>query len=193
MDNYQNSSSSSIATNNQNFSLNALSRESMPLSDRAYTVDEMLMTSTRTTPQMTQKPCPGTFGPPVDLSSLEYVEEYSHYLMCAICHKSYVRPLGLSCHHVFCNACFLNAKNPRGQEESCPACRRKDVPGQLRPMPKIVQMMLDDLIVRCPFSDSGCIEQMSRCLIQDYVDNYCEYVQVRCSYDNCGENLNENS
>lgn len=188
MNGYQNSSRSSTETNGNNV-LNALSGAQLPLSDRAHLIDQMLRTSIDKNPPTLQKPRPAALGPPVDLSSLEYVEEYSHNLMCAICHNPYVRPLRLPCQHVFCSACFLDARNSHAQRESCPTCRERVSPGQLNSIPKIVELMLDDLIVKCPFSTSGCTEQMSRCLIQDHVDKYCGCVQVKCPYDDCGEKI----
>lgn len=188
MDTYQNSSGLSTEEYRNN-AHNDLSGEWLPLSDRARLVDEMLRTSTNNKPPMITDSRPASLGPPVDLSSLKYVEEYSHNLKCAICHNPYVRLLRLPCQHVFCSSCFLETGNSHAKRESCPTCRDRVPAEQLSYLPKMVELMLDDLMVKCPFSDSGCTEQMSRCLIQDHIDKYCEHAQVTCPYDNCGEKI----
>lgn len=187
--NSQQNASGSPTEANRNNTLAALSVQWLPASDRARLVDELLRTAIDNHPPMLLNSRPASLGPLVDLSSLEYVEGYSHNLMCAICHSPFVRPLRLSCQHVFCSSCFVDARHSHEHRESCPTCRERVLPGQLYTLPKIVELILDDLIVICPFSDSGCTKQMSRCLIQDHVDKYCEYVQVSCPYDNCGEKI----
>ena len=188
MDSYQTSSSSSNEANRNN-RLALLPGQWLPLTERAHFIDETLKTSINNHPPVIQNLRPAALGPPVDLSSLDYVEEYSHNLMCAICHNPYVKPLRLPCQHVFCSACFLDARNSHAHGEFCPTCRERVSPGQLGSVPKIVELILDDLIVKCPFSDAGCTEQMSRCLVQDHVDKYCGYTQVTCPYDKCGEKI----
>ena len=178
MNSYQNSSGSST-----------LSLQWMSLSDWAHHVDEILRTSIDINPPVLSNPRPASLGPPVDLSSLEYVEGYSYNLKCAICHNPYVRPVRLPCQHVFCTSCFLDARNSQVRQESCPTCRERVLPGQLYSLPKIVELILDDLIVKCPLSGNGCTKQMSRCLVQDHVDKYCEYMQVTCPYNSCGEKI----
>lgn len=189
MDSYQNSARSLTEARSNNAPAASLG-ELLPRSDPAegtHLIDETLRTQITDNPRMIVRPA--ALGPPLDLSSLEYVEEYSHNLMCAICHSPFVRPLRLPCQHVFCQACFLDVRNSHPQGESCPTCREKVRPERMSSIPKIVELILDDLIVKCPFSDNGCTEQMSRCLAQDHVDKYCEYIQVKCPYDNCGEEI----
>lgn len=188
MNSYQNSSGSSTEANGNN-TLAALYAQWLSPADRARLVDEVLRTAIDINPSMSFNSYPAPLGPRLDLSSLEYVEDYSHNLMCAICRSPYVKPLRLACQHVFCSSCFLDARNARGQRESCPTCRERVYPGELYALPKVFHLMLDDLIVKCPFNDSGCTKEVSRCMIQDHVDKYCEYVQVCCPYDNCGEEI----
>lgn len=188
MNSHQNASGSSTEANRNNTTASLYAQWLSP-ADRVRLVDEVSRTAIDINPSMLFNPRPAPLGPRVDLSSLEYAEEYSHNLMCAICRSPYVKPLRLACQHVFCSSCFLDARNSRVQRESCPTCRERVFPGDLSTLPKIVHMMLDDLIVKCPFNDSGCTKQVSRCLIQDHVDKYCEYVQVSCPYDDCGEKV----
>ena len=188
MNSHQNSSGSSTGANGNN-TLAALYAQWLSPADRVRLVDEVLRTAIDINPLMIFNSRPAPLGARVDLSSLEYVEEYSHNLMCAICRSPYVKPLRLACQHVFCSSCFLDARNTGGQRESCPTCRERVFPGELYTLPKVFHLMLDDLIVKCPFNDSGCTTEVSRCMVQDHVDKYCEFVQVSCPYDNCGEEI----
>ena len=52
------------------------------------------------------------------------------------------------------------------------------------PVPKIVETMLDELIVKCPNTKSGCDWIEQRANVHDHVMLYCEYTLVECpSYD----------
>ena len=78
---------------------------------------------------------------PVDLRGLEYVDEFDHNLLCAICHSAFVLPVKLDCEHVFCQECINQALS---HSDNCPTCRRQ-ISG--RPMgvavPKIIDRILD--------------------------------------------------
>ena len=52
-------------------------------------------------------------------------------------------------------------------------------------MPKILDRMLDDLLVRCPLKDEGCKELVQRCEMQQHVDKKCAYSEVECPAENC--------
>lgn len=52
-------------------------------------------------------------------------------------------------------------------------------------MPRILDRMLDDLMVRCPLKDEGCNEQVQRCEVQQHVDKKCAYSEVECPAENC--------
>lgn len=123
---------------------------------------------------------------PVDLRALEYVESYDHNLMCAICYCPFVNPVRLECEHVFCQRCVNDAiKDLRTNSINCPSCRRRIGQTTISPMPKILQLILDELIVKCPLSTEGCSAVVQRCEVQKHVDKYCAYSEVGCPSDDC--------
>lgn len=123
---------------------------------------------------------------PVDLRAVDYVGSYDHNLMCAICHCPFVAPVRLSCEHVFCQRCVNQAFNHQSlYSRSCPSCRRTmDLPS-INPVPKILDRILDDLLVRCPLRAEGCLEEMPRCQLQDHLDKYCPFHEVDCPCKEC--------
>lgn len=127
---------------------------------------------------------------PVDLRALEYVGPYDHNLMCAICYSPFISAVRLPCEHVFCLNCVDEAmtKSSNGSKPSslnCPSCRRTTHRNEIRPMPKIFDRILDELMVRCPLKDEGCKEQVPRCAVQHHVDKKCAYSEVECPAENC--------
>lgn len=123
---------------------------------------------------------------PVDLRSLEYVESYDHNLMCAICHCPFVQPVRLDCDHVFCRNCISQALvHQEYDARCCPTCRRKTNQISIVPAPKIINRILDELVVRCPSHDKGCTGKILRGSVQDHVDHYCDFVELECPLDGC--------
>ena len=127
---------------------------------------------------------------PVDPRALEYVSPYDHNLMCAICYCPFVNAVRLPCEHVFCQRCVNDAMTiggtgSRPSSVNCPSCRRMIHTSELTSMPKILDRMLDDLMVRCPLKDEGCNEQVQRCEVQQHVDKKCAYSEVECPVENC--------
>ena len=127
---------------------------------------------------------------PVDLRALEYVDSYDHNLMCAICHSPFVRPVTLECEHVFCQRCisetmFHQGQDLRSDSATCPSCRRKLHHPATTPVTKILNQILDELRVNCPFRSAGCQEVKHRGQIQDHVDKYCDYVEEECPLETC--------
>ena len=68
---------------------------------------------------------------------------------------------------------------------NCPSCRRMTHASEITSMPKILDRMLDDLMVRCPLKDEGCNEQVQRCDVQQHVDKKCAYSEVECPAESC--------
>ena len=127
---------------------------------------------------------------PVDLRALEYVSPYDHNLMCAICYCPFVHAVRLPCEHVFCNSCVNDAMRSSGSGSrpssvNCPSCRRTTHSNEITSMPKILDRMLDDLLVRCPLKDEGCNELVQRCEVQQHIDKKCAYSEVKCPAENC--------
>ena len=127
---------------------------------------------------------------PVDLRALEYVSPYDHNLMCAICYCPFLNAVRLPCEHVFCQRCVNDAIRISGigfrpSSVNCPSCRRMTHASEITPMPKILDRMLDELLVKCPLKDEGCNEQIPRCEVQQHVDKKCTYSEVECPEEHC--------
>ncbi len=68
---------------------------------------------------------------------------------------------------------------------NCPSCRRMVQTREMISMPKLLERMLDDLMVRCPLKEEGCNEQIPRCEVQQHIDRNCSYAEVECPAENC--------
>ncbi|WEW57416.1 hypothetical protein PRK78_002883 [Emydomyces testavorans] len=118
--------------------------------------------------------------PLVDLRSLETVSEYDGHLMCPICHCPFVHPIQLKCDHIFCQACLkAHQGEPPLDNFPCPTCRAP-TNSIFRNAPRLIVVMCDDILVKCPFSSEGCEETMQRGYVQTHVDKYCHYRLVQC-------------
>jgi len=127
---------------------------------------------------------------PVDLRALEYVDSYDHNLMCAICHCPFVIPVKLDCEHVFCQRCVDQAMSHQDRNSrSCPSCRRRIDQSSITSVPKILDRILDELLVKCPQNSEGCLEEVPRCRVQDHVLKYCPFSQVDCPSEDCRQTL----
>ena len=119
----------------------------------------------------------------VDLQDLEYIEGYDENLMCAICHCPFVDPVSLDCDHVFCQRCVDRAME---QSASCPTCRkRNEEKSEGVAVPKLINSILDGLLVKCPLREEGCTETMARGSVQVHIDQYCDYAKVKCPWERC--------
>lgn len=111
--------------------------------------------------------------------------------MCAICYCPFVNAVRLPCEHVFCLRCVNDAMRISGVGSrplisvNCPSCRRMIHASEITSMPKILDRILDDLMVRCPLKDEGCNEQVQRCEVQQHVDKKCAYSEVECPAEDC--------
>ena len=79
----------------------------------------------------------------------------------------------------------IGGTGSRPSSVNCPSCRRMIHASELTSMPKMLDRMLDDLMVRCPLKDEGCNEQVPRCEVQQHVDKKCAYSEVECPAENC--------
>ncbi|CAI6254436.1 unnamed protein product [Periconia digitata] len=123
---------------------------------------------------------------PPDVHLLEYCHTPDSNLVCLICHSPFDKPVKLLCDHYFCRQCLEHAwAAQQDGEKTCPTCRSKvDVDKDLRPVPRIIETMLDELVVKCPNSKSGCDWSDQRANVHDHVMLYCVYTLVQCpSYD----------
>lgn len=117
----------------------------------------------------------------VDLRCLDYVTDYDDHLMCPICHCPFISPVRLHCDHIFCQKCLHTAITLTGNlsDFKCPSCRDPTTDVFLN-VPRLLTNMCDDVKVKCPFSDEGCEEIMSRGHVQTHVDRHCDYKLVDC-------------
>lgn len=119
----------------------------------------------------------------VDLRNLEHVSPIDENLICSVCHCAFILPVMLTkCEHIFCAECFESAS--RQQQNICPFCR-SPTDGQLRPAPRAVSNMADDLKVRCPQWADGCEAIITRGSVQSHVNKYCDYTKVHCPGERC--------
>ncbi|KAJ4367580.1 hypothetical protein N0V83_007164 [Neocucurbitaria cava] len=124
---------------------------------------------------------------PPEFQSLEYVSTPDSNLVCLICHTPFDKPVQLSCEHYFCRECLDHAWAPQASgRKTCPTCRSKvETEKDIRPVPKIIETMLDELVVKCPNTKAGCSWADHRVNVNDHVMLYCEYTPVECSGTDC--------
>lgn len=124
---------------------------------------------------------------PPDLHLLDYVSPCDSNLVCLICHSPFDKPLRLACEHYFCRLCLEHAwAAQQPGHKTCPTCRTRADPEQdPLPVPKILESMLDELVVKCPNTKSGCSWVDHRVNVQDHVMIYCEYSLVECPSFDC--------
>lgn len=122
-----------------------------------------------------------------EFASLEYVSTPDSNLVCLICHAPFDKPVQLPCEHYFCHDCLEHAWAPQANgRKTCPTCRLKiETTRDLRPVPKIIENMLDELVVKCSNSNAGCDWVDHRVNVHDHVMLYCEYTPVECPMREC--------
>ncbi|EER24519.1 hypothetical protein D8B26_005152 [Coccidioides posadasii str. Silveira] len=132
----------------------------------------------------------------VDLQSLETVSEYDGHLMCPICHSPFVRPMQLSCDHIFCETCLDTCARALDSSDSivssqslpddfiCPTCRLPTT-SPPKSAPRLIVAMCDEILVKCPWSDHGCDEIMQRGYVRSHLEKHCNYRLVSCPDEDC--------
>lgn len=131
-----------------------------------------------------------------DPHSLEYIDEKTlpDQYRCPICRDILVDPLSTSCGHTFCKLCLEELQNTTGEADfKCPVDRKELRPSEIGPSPYIISNILDELEVKCPFSERGCEYTCSRWGIAKHVESDCEYVYAECGQQDksTGEKCNE--
>ncbi|KAL6706798.1 hypothetical protein ACN47E_005134 [Coniothyrium glycines] len=124
---------------------------------------------------------------PPEFQALEYVSAPDTNLVCLICHTPFDKPVQLSCEHYFCRDCLDHAWAPQASgRRTCPTCRTPvESDADLRPVPRIIETMLDELVVKCPNTKGGCNWVDHRVNVHDHVMLYCEHTPVECSGSDC--------
>jgi hypothetical protein len=120
----------------------------------------------------------------VDLRSLDYVTIPNENLLCPICTSPLVKPMELGCEHIFCEDCLYDHLQSGIQSASvCPKCR--DSIDSIRPVPKLLNHLLDELEAICPNKSAGCLAYHKRYTMADHVNSYCEFTEVSCPAVDC--------
>lgn len=124
---------------------------------------------------------------PPEMSALEYATNPDSNLVCLICHAPFDKPVQLPCEHYFCRECLEHAWAPQStNRKTCPTCRRVvESENDIRPVPKIIETMLDELVVKCPNSRTGCAWVDHRINVHDHVMLYCEHTPIECPAADC--------
>lgn len=80
-------------------------------------------------------------------------------LICAICYAVLKNPLMTDCcQQTFCDDCITEWI---GEQNSCPNCRKVVMSSQLRPIPRLLKNMIDELIIKCEFQRNGCSSRVT--------------------------------
>ena len=124
----------------------------------------------------------------VDLRALDFLEPPNESLICTICAAPFVTPMELGCEHIFCEDCIYEHLSCGIQSaSSCPKCRRPV--DSLKPVPRLLNQLLDELEVECPNRSAGCLPPLKRYTVNDHVNRYCDYEELRCPKSNCAGNI----
>jgi hypothetical protein len=130
---------------------------------------------------------------PPDIQQLEYTTDCSEILVCLICVSPFYKPVQLACQHMFCCECLEHAWDAqKANQKTCPTCRgRVDTKKEPMPVPRSIENLLDELIVKCPNTKSGCDWVEHRVNVHDHVMLYCEYTPVECPHDTCRQPVSQ--
>ena len=132
----------------------------------------------------------GRSGPEIDMRSLEYTLTVDLNLLCAICHCPFVEPIGLKCEHVFCKDCLDGALEHQNEHrKTCPTCRQRINRESVIAAPKIIDRIIDDLMIKCPMYEVGCTEVMARGAINHHLTRYCGHYEVKCPDKKCKQGI----
>ena len=119
----------------------------------------------------------------------DFLESLPEDLTCSICLSAFARPHLVSCcgHH-FCEACIAQVKR---EGRACPMCRELGFVSMLN---KAVQRRVNQLLVKCPHSSSGCswtgkLSDKDMHVNAAKVEGDCLFVPVRCSNHGCPQLL----
>ncbi|GMK58326.1 hypothetical protein CspeluHIS016_0503580 [Cutaneotrichosporon spelunceum] len=110
-----------------------------------------------------------------------YVEDVDPNLVCSICQSALVNPVTTaSCKHTFCRDCITRAI---AHSPTCPIDRSALTLSSLVDTEPLVQVMLDELKVRC--EAPGCAKVMERGLLLAHLRT-CSQAIVTCGDNECG-------
>ncbi|OZJ04517.1 hypothetical protein BZG36_02242 [Bifiguratus adelaidae] len=112
----------------------------------------------------------------------KFAEQPSQSLFCPVCHSVFTDPLiTTSCNHTFCAACIYQCLQ---MEKVCPLCRASITIGDLHAN-LIVENLVAELEVYCPFRSNGCGSKIRYDAIEDHV-RICGYSSDKCMHADIG-------
>ena len=118
-------------------------------------------------------------------------ERFSHsvstHFHCGICYNVLKEPVTCQRNeHYFCRACLIeHLKN----SSTCPTCQDGLSPDTITQAPRILRNCLDELNIRCDYSDRGCQEILQLAHLQNHVD-VCGFSPVVCPNEGCLAEVN---
>ena len=119
-----------------------------------------------------------------DIRTLEYVSPVDDNLICSVCHFAFIKPvITAECEHIFCDECFESATHQ--SNETCPYCRSDIENAKVRPAPRALTNMVDDLRVRCLRWKSGCNVVTTRGAAAVHATKYCGFAKLHCVAEDC--------
>ena len=112
----------------------------------------------------------------------------SENFKCSICFNVLDNPKGCRKNqHYFCIACI---RKHLGNSHTCPECMDELTPETLVDPPRVLLNCIQELRVKCGYSDRGCPEYVQLCRLQNHVDE-CGFAPAVCENEGCGEEVNK--
>lgn len=113
-------------------------------------------------------------------------DSVSQHLHCPICYEVFQSPIRTPCEHHFCRSCCNEIQSAASIAASvalevlqCPVCRHIFPLANLVP-DRLVQMLTDELIVRCFGAEDGCAWTGPRDRLTVHSTS-CEHAPIACS------------
>ncbi|KAA1106021.1 hypothetical protein PGT21_026808 [Puccinia graminis f. sp. tritici] len=131
--------------------------------------------------------CPHPLGPPPSVlpeasptpsaglynfeDGYDYISEPNENLVCPICRNPFIEPVMCeSTDHIFCQSCLIKSLEVSA---TCPIDRLPLSLSLIVPAPKIINKLVDELLVSCPFKAKlGCSFVCQRDLIQTHIHSH---------------------
>ena len=112
----------------------------------------------------------------------------SENFKCSICFNVLNNPKGCRKNqHYFCFACI---REHLKHSHTCPECVDELTPETLVEPPRVLLNCIQELRVKCGYSDRGCPEYVQLCRLQNHVDE-CGFAPAVCENEGCGEEVNK--
>ncbi|WAR52017.1 hypothetical protein PtB15_1B456 [Puccinia triticina] len=123
---------------------------------------------------------------PTDDDVYDYLAEPNENLVCPICRSPFIDPVMCeSTDHVFCRICLIKSLEV---SPTCPIDRLPLSLSLVSPAPKIINKLVDELLVSCPFkSKLGCPFVCQRDLIAAHLRSH----QAQIDHPNLGSSISQ--